>query len=171
MPAALGNGPLFLCSKYTRGAHELYHLGSAQQNRREWKEQLQHLFFVQPCLVFEMAETTCMRCTLGPGLPDALPEVLGSSPALCVSLLNKSNCRSAGSTRSFTWCPPTFLKDSMIKKWDNHLSEKLSSCGCGLRFLWWKSLAWKQVSSKNSSTHSHHSANSPLHKLHIESTS
>lgn len=70
-----------------RGAGELFHLGSAQQNRTELKEQLQCPAFAQCCLVFERAETRCGHCTLGPGLPD----VLGSGPDLCVSLLTKSN--------------------------------------------------------------------------------
>lgn len=148
-PAALKNGLLFLGSKYVRRAGELFHLGSAQQNRTKLKEQLQCLAFAQRCLVFEMAESSYGHCTLGPGLPD----VLGSGPALCVSLLTKSNYRCTALARSFTWHLSTFLKNSMIKKviippQKNcpHIGPEASN---SLRFLWQKSLAWKQVSNKN----------------------
>lgn len=90
------------------------------------------------------------------------------------SLLTKSNCRWAASARSFTWCLSKFLKNSVIKKVIIPSQKNCLHAGpeasLGLRFLWQKSLAWKQASNKNSHIHSHHNANSRLHKLLIEST-
>lgn len=107
-----------------RGAGELYHLGSAQQNRQELKEQLQCLAFAQRCLVFKMTEMSCGYCTLGPGLPDAISDVLGSNPALLLTKLQIRCC-----SQKLYVMPIKVLKELSHQKSDNPLSEKLSLCG------------------------------------------